>query len=347
VEVLHYYKNGSLQGKTFSYDELFQMIIPNINEGLGTLHQAGIIHKDLKPSNIMLADDTKSVVIIDFGISSVMGEDGSVIVTKTGMTPEYSAPETFRNLFLEESDYYSFGVTLFELFTGYAPYANMNAEEISRYVSIQRLPFPESMPTPLRDFISALTYYNITARNNKDNPNRRWTYNEVKKWLAGESLVIPGEGSGGDGKGIMPPYRFMNEEISDPALLAEAFAKNWEEGKKHLFRGLVTAHFRDFNREIARSCLAAEEDASRTNGKDDIIFWKLLYTLNPKLKGFYWKGKMFESLPALGRDMLEHLWRNDNSHEILRERPLGKAAVRIRRGRHSRKQGFAKSHRRH
>jgi hypothetical protein len=291
------------------------MIIPNINEGLRVLHQAGIIHKDLKPSNIMLADDGKSAAIIDFGISSVMSERGSVIVTKTGMTPEYSAPETFRNLFLEESDYYSLGITLFELFTGYAPYANMSAEEIGQYVSVQRIPFPENMPAPLSDFISALTYYDITSRSNKNNPNRRWTYAEVKKWLAGESLVIPGEGVGNAGKGAMPPYKFINESITDPRVLVETFAKNWEEGKKHLFRGFVSAHFQIFNEELARQCLAAEEEAGRTNGKDDIIFWKLLYKLHPSLKGFYWKGRTFESLPALGRDLLDRLWEKDRSQD--------------------------------
>jgi hypothetical protein len=312
VEILPYYKNGSLQGRFFSYDELMRMVIPHVNEGLRILHQAGIIHKDLKPSNLMLADDGKSVAIIDLGISSVMSEGGFVIVTKTGMTPEYSAPETFKNLFLEESDYYSFGITLFELFTGYAPYANMSAEEIGQYVSVQRIPFPENMPPLLIDFISALTYYDITNRTNKNNPNRRWTYTEVKKWLDGENLVIPGEGSGNLDKGI-PQYTFMNETFADTAALVVAFAKSWEEGKKHLFRGKVTTHFRAFNQELAKHCIAAETEAIRENGKDDIIFWKLLYKLNPKLKGFYWKGNVYESLPALGRDMLEHLWIGDKS----------------------------------
>lgn len=59
----------------------------------------------------MLCDNEEDIVIIDFGISSVKGGANTVIVTKTGMTPEYSASETFRNLFLEESDYYSLGTS--------------------------------------------------------------------------------------------------------------------------------------------------------------------------------------------------------------------------------------------
>ena len=313
VEILPYYEKGSLQGKTFTEDELVRKIIPNINEGLHAIHEAGIIHKDLKPSNIMLNSDGETVSIIDFGISSIIEDGSTVLVTKTGMTPEYSAPETFKNLFLRESDYYSFGITLFELFCGYTPYANMQPEEIEQYVSVQRIPYPEEMPALLQDLISALTYYDISNRSNKNNPNRRWTYEEVKKWLDGEPLVIPGEGIGNVGKGTMPVFKFLGEDFTDPALLVTAFAKNWEEGKKQLFRGVVTAHFRTWNQEIARKCQAAEEEAGRENGRDDIIFWKLLYQINPKLKGFYWMGQTYESLPAFGRDALERLWDKDKS----------------------------------
>lgn len=114
-EIIPFYAQGSLQGRTFSFDELKQRIIPSLNEGLHVLHENGIIHKDLKPSNIMLCDNEEDVVIIDFGISSVKGGSNTVIVTKTGMTPEYSASETFRNLFLEESDYYRCHLIAYEL----------------------------------------------------------------------------------------------------------------------------------------------------------------------------------------------------------------------------------------
>ena len=313
VEILPYYEKGSLQGRVFSEDYVIKTIIPNINEGLRAIHEAGIFHKDLKPSNIMINSDGETVSIIDFGISSVVDEGNTVLVTKTGMTPEYSAPETFKNLFLKESDYYSFGITVFELVCGYTPYANMQPEEIEQYVSVQRIPYPEDMSPLLQDFISALTYYDISNRTNKNNPNRRWTYDEVKKWLEGEPLIIPGEGIGNVGKGTMPVYKFLDEDFTDPALLVTAFAKNWEAGKKQLFRGMVTKHFRAWNQDIARKCQAAEEEAGRENGKDDIIFWRLLYQINPKLKGFYWMGQTYESLPAFGRDVLERLWDKDDS----------------------------------
>ena len=313
VEILPFFEKGSLQGRTFSEEELIRTVIPDINEGLHVLHEAGIIHKDIKPSNIMLNSDGETVSLIDFGISSVMEAGSTILVTRTGMTPEYSAPETFRNVYLRESDYYSFGITLFELFCGYTPYANMQPEEIEQYITVQKIPFPANMSENLKGLITALTYSDISKRNDKDNPNRRWTFEEVKKWLNKEPQGIPGEGTGNPLKGEMPAYVFMGKEYKDLTQLVLAFAKNWEEGKKQLFRGLVTAHFRRWNLDIARKCQAAEEEAGRENGKDDLIFWKLLYQINPKLKGFYWMGQVYEGLPAFGRDMLERLWDKDKS----------------------------------
>lgn len=312
-EILPYYKNGSLQGRKFSMTELKKTIIPCINEALNVLHQNDIIHKDLKPSNIMLLDDNKSVAIIDFGISSVVEQGNTVLVTKTGMTPEYSAPETFRNLFLEESDYYSFGITLYELYCGYTPYKNMNAEEIAQFTAVQRIPFPKDMPQELQDLISAVTYFDITNRNNKNNPNRRWTYTEVDNWCKGKKQVIPGEGTGFGAEKAIPSYTFLGQAYKDIPSLITALASNWNDGKKQLYRGLLSGFFKNFNPEIAGYCIDAEEEATQTAGKDDVIFWNLLYKIYPELNGFYWLGHIYESLPALGRDMLEKLWKNDKS----------------------------------
>lgn len=321
--VLPYYKNGSLQGRKFTLAELKKNIIPCINEALRILHQNDIIHKDLKPSNIMLQDDNKSIAIIDFGISSVVEEGNTVLVTKTGMTPEYSAPETFRNLFLEESDYYSFGITVYELFCGYTPYKNMNAEEIARYTAVQRIPFPKDMPQELQDFISAVTYFDITNRNKKENPNRRWTYTEVSNWCKGKKQVIPGEGTDVAAEQSIPAYTFLRQKYKDIPSLITALASNWDDGKKQLYRGLMSAFFKNFNPEIAGYCIDAEEEATRNAGKEDVIFWNLLYKIYPEINGFYWTGQVYESLPALGCDMLERLWKHDKSNYAYWDSILG------------------------
>ena len=315
VEILPYYRLGSLQGKKFTYEQLKEYIIPALNEGLKILHDRGIVHKDLKPSNIMIADNHKDVAIIDFGISSVHEGNNTVIVTQTGMTPVYSAPEAYKNLFLAISDYYSLGITVYELFYGYTPYdESFNRDAIEQYTSIQRTPFPagSTIPEDLKDFIYGTTYNDITNRNNKKNPNRRWGYEEVKKWCEGIKQPIPGMGIG-NVDGDMRPYTFLGKKYTEKEALVRALVENWKDGKKQLFRGLLSGFFKSFDPEIAGFCIDAEEEATRINGKDDFIFWKTMYKLNKSTKEFYWKGRIYQGLPALGRDLLEHLWKGDNS----------------------------------
>ncbi len=301
-EILPYYRNGSLQGKRFTFEELKTKIIPEINEALAALHDAGIIHKDLKPSNIMLTD-SGNIAVIDFGISSLQSGDNTVVVTSTGMTPEYSAPETFRKLFLEESDYYSFGITLYELFCGKTPYTDMTAEEIARYTAIQRIPLPDNMPGRLKDLISALTYFDITNRRRKSNPNRRWTYSEVDSWCRDIEQPVPGEGAE-SARREFPVYTFMSRRLTSIHQLAGAFAENWEQGKKQVFRGILSGFLKPYDPELAGYAIDAEEEAAQGQSPDIALF-RLLYRLDPETKAFCWKGRSFDSIPAFGEFILD------------------------------------------
>lgn len=322
-EVIPYYKNGSLEGRTFTYEQLKTSIIPALNEGLRALHDNGIIHKDLKPSNIMLADNGLDVVLIDFGISSIKEDGNTIIVTRTGMTPEYSAPETFKNLFLSESDYYFLGITLYELYCGHMPYTQMSQNEIEQFVSVQKLPLPSDMKDELKVLISALTYSDITNRKNKSNPNRRWGYEEILKWCVGIKQPVPGEIIGTTMvSGDIRPYKFLGEIYTDKKKLIIALTEHWNDGKKQLFRGLLSGYFKSFDAEIAGFCMDAEDEVS--NGDEDVIFFKTLYKIDFTMTIFLWKGKRYESLAEIGEEFLKCLWKNDTAMNTLIDELLEK-----------------------
>lgn len=305
-EILPYFSHGSLAGKTFSAEEIREKILPCVNEALFALHEKGILHKDIKPSNLMQADDGR-IVLIDFGISSTVDENSTVLITKTGMTPEYSAPETFRKVYLKESDYYALGITLYELFSGHTPYRHLSTETITQYMAVQRIPFPEEMPDDLKELISALTYHDLTARGERENPNRRWTYPEVCAFLRGEKQPLPGKGVGGLLSDEITPYPFDGEVYTTLPTLVRALGEKWEKGKRELFYARLSAHFETERPILARYCREIEEESLRLVRRDDFLFWKLLYRLYPELTGLYWRGTVYESLPALGRDMLDKL----------------------------------------
>ena len=315
-EILPYYRNGSLEGKKFTLEQLKQYIIPALNNGLKILHNINIIHKDLKPSNIMLSDDQKTVAIIDFGISSVREQGRTILITKTGMTPDYSAPETFHNLFLEESDYYSFGITIYELFCGHTPYSGVSQEVLEKYTSVQKLPFPNNFPKCLKDLILGLTYNDITNRKDKGNPNRRWTYEEVEKWCAGKAQPVPGSANTqplDDERNKIPPITFMYKKYTDLQQLVEALGLDWDNGKKRLYRSALTNYFSKFNNDIANFCMDAEEAVQRNRTLADIEFFKCLYHIYPELKQFCWKHYHYKDMIELGSSILEALRNNESS----------------------------------
>ena len=105
--------------------------IAQIAGALQVVHEAGLVHRDLKPPNVMLRDND-SVALIDFGLARSI--DGSTISTQTGVllgSPYYMSPEQAQGEALDaRSDFYSLGVICYELLTGQKPYIGGTAMEV-------------------------------------------------------------------------------------------------------------------------------------------------------------------------------------------------------------------------
>jgi serine/threonine-protein kinase len=105
-------------------EEAFDVAI-EVAEGLQAVHDAGIIHRDLKATNVML-DRDGAVRLMDFGIAKQLQQEDTTGITGTAQmigTPEYMSPEQVRSEKLDgRSDVYSLGILIFELFTGELPF---------------------------------------------------------------------------------------------------------------------------------------------------------------------------------------------------------------------------------
>jgi serine/threonine protein kinase len=97
-------------------------VVEQVCRALDTAHSEGVIHRDLKPQNIM-RDQHGRIVVMDFGLARSLGESG---MTQTGAivgTMEYMSPEQAMGSALDQrSDIFSVGLIFFELLTGKAPY---------------------------------------------------------------------------------------------------------------------------------------------------------------------------------------------------------------------------------
>ncbi len=108
-------------GQTMSLDEAADAI-STIGEGLDYLHKRGVIHRDFKPSNVLL-DAAGNTFLADFGIAKVQEATVHLTGEKTIGTPAYMAPEMFHKGDLTNTvDIYAMGVTLYQMLTGTAPF---------------------------------------------------------------------------------------------------------------------------------------------------------------------------------------------------------------------------------
>lgn len=119
-------------------------IVAQVAQGLAYAHEHDIVHRDVKPSNIMVVRDGH-VKITDFGIARMAS---SAVRTQTGMvlgSPKYMSPEQVMGKTIDQrSDIFSLGVMLYEMLTGQAPFNGENVNAIM-YQTLNAVPAPPNV----------------------------------------------------------------------------------------------------------------------------------------------------------------------------------------------------------
>ncbi len=122
--------------------ELFLTIAIDIANTLGEIHQSNIVHKDINPSNILISLDNSVVKITDFGISSIRSNSTTDTSSILEGTLKYISPEQtgrMNRLVDYRTDYYSLGITLYEMLTGTIPFNYQDPMELI-HAHIARIP---------------------------------------------------------------------------------------------------------------------------------------------------------------------------------------------------------------
>ncbi|MGW1835616.1 protein kinase domain-containing protein [Streptomyces sp. NPDC002067] len=166
-------------------------ITADVLAALEASHEMGLVHRDIKPGNVMLTK-RNVVKVMDFGIARAM-QSGVTSMTQTGMvvgTPQYLSPEQALGRGVDaRSDLYSVGIMLFELLTGQLPFDADSPLAIA-YAHVQEEPpLPSSINQSVPPAVDALV-----ARALKKNPNERFPTAEA---MQDECLRIAGSAQSG------------------------------------------------------------------------------------------------------------------------------------------------------
>lgn len=164
-----------------------------IASGLSAAHENRIIHRDIKPQNIIMSRDGK-VKVTDFGIAKVA--DSTTVTTTAAGTVHYISPEQARGGYSDErSDIYSLGITMYEMVTGRVPFEG----ETNVAVALMHIQSEITPPRQLEPSIP-VSFEKIILKCTQKKPERRYAsarelIADLRKALThpdGEYVVIPG-----------------------------------------------------------------------------------------------------------------------------------------------------------
>jgi serine/threonine protein kinase len=169
-------------------------ICRDVASAMQAAHEARVVHRDLKPDNIMIRDDDGRVMLLDFGIAKPM--DSNTMLTRVGTylgTPGYSAPEQIKGLDIDHrADIFPLGVILYELITGKLAFGGRTTQQILTS-SLKAKPIPVmkvngTVPKPVARLIDRMMH--------KNRNKRLQSMAEVVAAIDGLQLPMRDDGSG-------------------------------------------------------------------------------------------------------------------------------------------------------
>ena len=303
-EIMEYAEGGTLDDYLKENGPIkdiakLKIIVGQINEGLKQLHgELKIIYQDLKPNNIYFRDKERtSVILADFGISSVIPDGKTEAEVRADVTTVYAAPELARKgnetsaLVGPPIDYFALGITMLHIWLGQMPFQDISSSARDKMIRDEDdSHFPPDMPDDYKTLIQGLI---------KPLPKFRWGSQKIESWLSGGSLQ-----SDHQKKIIAYTSQMFNkdESYTSPAELAELMNKDHARGISYLYDGTVISWLEKSN----DSYFAEEINRIVSDYPDDkeAGLYRAIYTLDPDRPFITHGGKSCPSDPEIANALM-------------------------------------------
>src|SRR6201988_1368375 len=181
------------------------MVGEQVATALDAAHEAGLIHRDVKPSNILITD-RDFVYLIDFGLARTAGEKGLTTAGNTLGTLAYMAPERFEGAQIDpRADIYALTCVLYECITGSRPYPAESYEQQIKGHMVSPPPKPSAIDPKLAAFDS------VIARGMAKKPARRYQTAGELAAAARRAMETPVRATGRSGKHSRQPAKRVSK----------------------------------------------------------------------------------------------------------------------------------------
>ncbi len=167
-------------------------VTADIAAALGFAHRNRVVHRDVKPGNVLITRDG-GVKVADFGIARALSDSSDQNLTKTGSvmgTATYFSPEQARGAPVDpRSDLYSLGVVLYEMITGHPPFAGDSAVAIA-YKHVQENPVPpRRLDAALPETLEAITLKCLAKNPANRYPSAQDLRADLRRYLDGSRIL--------------------------------------------------------------------------------------------------------------------------------------------------------------
>ncbi|MFF9013844.1 protein kinase [Streptomyces sp. NPDC014870] len=333
-EVSEYLSAGSLDelvgDRAAVAPEVLAGVLAQLTDAVAHLHDAGIVHGDLKPSNVLLRGrEPLDLALADFGVSKSL-DATSRFTQRVFGTLAYSAPEyVFGAEVSGSQDWWAVGVIARQLATGRAPFEGLSEQAVRHHLATRPVDVSDVPDERVRLLCAGLLVRD---------PERRWGAAEVRDWLAGgtpdvaEEPLEPASGPAGAGGGLRP-LQFHGVRHTGRAALARALAADWETAASRFFGSMgerdepsqawrqlraYLAQFDDPERDDPEELLELIDVHLPGDDEPDTKLLRLLRWLDPTMPPVYRGTRMLpEDLLALAEQASST--RDDTERRAARE----------------------------
>jgi primosomal replication protein N'' len=230
-EVAEFIEGGTLADAGWCQDfEHLRSLIDELGRALASFAEMGLRHRDLRPSTILLRTRSPlDLVITGFGSARLSDYDLEAVAPLE--LTRYSAPEAIVGAVSAASDWWSLGMLVLEQATQGQCFTGVDDLAFRLHVVTRGVSLPDNISGEIRVLLRGLL-----ARD----PLRRWGADEVRRWLAGETVAAAEEVASAEQAGG-PPITLGSRTFTRPDLFALAAAEKgcWEEARDLVLRGSV------------------------------------------------------------------------------------------------------------